>query len=285
MAPWVKAVFVAAAIAVAAAAAQAQPKPQPKKKKTTTEAQARYYIQSAFDTDSAHAILSENLSISRELRERLKLAPDVGSRRIYDTLTTLTEGKTVSVRGASVAESAGDPGRNLNDPLFVVESGDLKIVVQYNLQRDIIHFLDEFGRLPPVKAKPVAVASSAATVINLAPILFDFGMATIGSQARQKLESEGLAKLMERREVRYVINGHSDELGSPQYNQALSEKRAEAVRSYLVSNGVDASKVEVVAFGRRMPVATCADVKGKREQIACLAPNRRVNVEVHAAPR
>ncbi len=284
MASWVKAVFLATAIAAAAAHAQSG--------RTTTDAQARSYIQGAFITDAAHAILSENVSISRELRERLGLAPNVGSRRIYDTLTALTEGKSVNVRRASAAEVAGYPGRDLNDPLYVVEAGDLKILVQYNLQRDSIHFLDEFGRPAPDAPKPVAVArvespsstGATGTVINLAPILFDFGKATVGSQAKAKLESEGLPKLMERSEVRYVISGHADELGSAQYNQALSEKRAEAVRSYLVSNGVDASKIQIVAFGHRMPEKTCAVVKDRREQMACLAPNRRVTVEIKLSP-
>ena len=296
MTPWVKAVFLAAAFAVAAAAVQAQPAPQSKKKKPTTEAQASSYIQSAFSTDSARTILSENLSISREMRERLKLGPDDGSRRIYELITARSEGKSVGVRAASVAEMAGYPGRVPKDPLFVVEAGDLKFVVQYSLQRDIIHFMDEYGRLPPVKPKPVAVAPRAAvgaTVINLAPILFDFGKATINPPMLEKLEAEGLPKLlsegfpklMEGSEVRYVVNGHADELGAPQFNQELSEKRAEAVRSYLVSNGVDASKVQIVASGQRLPVSTCAAVKSRGERVACLAPNRRVTVEVHVAPR
>jgi len=284
MPSWVKAVFLATAIAAAGAHAQSV--------RTTTEAQALYYIQGAFNTDAAHAILSENVSISRELRERLALAPNVDSRRIYDTLTALTKDKSVNVRKASAAEVAGYPGRDLNDPLYVVESGDLKIIVQYNLQRDNIHFLAEYRRPAPDAPKPVDVArvespsstGATGTVVNLAPILFDFNKATIGSQAKAKLESEGFPKLMERSEARYVISGHADVIGAAEYNQALSEKRAEAVRSYVVSNGVDASKIQIVAFGETMPVKTCAVVKDRREQIACLAPNRRVTVEIKLSP-
>ncbi len=274
------------AYTLAAATAQAQ--------RITTETQARQYIEGAFNTDAAHAILSENVSISPELRGRLGLAPEVGSRRIYDRLTSLTEGKTVSVRRASVAEVAGTPGSNLADPLFVVEAGDLKILVQYNLQRDNIHFLDEFGRPAPQPARAVAVANvqsvssppaSAVAAVSLAPVLFDLGKATLGEQAKARLESEALPKLMERSEARYVISGHADELGSPQFNQALSEKRAEAVRAYLVSSGIDASRISIVAFGHRLPERTCEGVKGRAERIACLAPNRRVTVELQPGPR
>ena len=56
-----------------------------------------------------------------------------------------------------------------------------------------------------------------------------------------------IAKL---REVRYVIvQGHADRLGSNEYNQRLSQKRADATRAYLVSKGMDASRIEAVGFG------------------------------------
>ena len=71
-----------------------------------------------------------------------------------------------------------------------------------------------------------------------------------------------VAKLRDLKDVRYIIvNGHADRLGSTQYNQKLSEKRAEAVRAYLVSKGVDASKVETLGFGKTLPVKSCPDQK------------------------
>lgn len=281
MAPGVKAVFLAAAIAAAAAHAQTG--------RTTTEAQARYYILSAFNTDAAHAIIGENASISRELRERLGLAPNVDSRRIYETLTALTAGKSVNVRRASGAEVAGYPGRDPNDPLFMVEAGDLRILVQYSLQRDNIHFLDEFGRSAPqpvaaARVESPSAAAASGSVINLPPILFDFDKSAIGSQAKATLESEVLPKLTARSRIRCVVNGHADELGSAQYNQVLSEKRAAAVRSYLESAGVEASKIQVFAFGERLPEKDCTAVKGRAARIVCLAPNRRVIIELQLSP-
>ena len=81
-----------------------------------------------------------------------------------------------------------------------------------------------------------------------------------------------------------IVNGHADRLGSPQYNQQLSEKRAEAVRAYLVSKGVDASGIETLGFGKTLPVKSCPDQE-RKALIECLAPNRRVVVEVQGMPR
>lgn len=68
------------------------------------------------------------------------------------------------------------------------------------------------------------------------------------------------------------------------YNRRLSEKRAEAVRAYLVSKGVDPDKIEVFGYGKTLPVKSCADQKKRSALIECLAPNRRIVVEVQATP-
>ena len=64
----------------------------------------------------------------------------------------------------------------------------------------------------------------------------------------------------EHRDVRYLqVYGHTDRLGSVDHNRQLSEKRAEAVRDYLVAKGVNAEKIEVSGFGQTMPIRSCAD--------------------------
>jgi OOP family OmpA-OmpF porin len=149
---------------------------------------------------------------------------------------------------------------------------------------------------PPPPPKPVAEAPKPEpkpeppkkpAVTNLASTeLFEFNKAVLTQEARAKLDSEVIAKLGDLRDVRYIIvNGHADRLGSPQYNQKLSEQRAEAVRAYLVSKGVDASKVETLGFGKTLPVKACPDQKQRKELIECLSPNRRVVVEVQGTPR
>ena len=80
-----------------------------------------------------------------------------------------------------------------------------------------------------------------------------------------------------------TINGHADRLGSNEYNQKLSEKRAEVVKAYLVGQGVPANNVDTFGFGKTQPaqgVAKCEDALGRAKLIACLQPHRRVEVEL-----
>ena len=140
---------------------------------------------------------------------------------------------------------------------------------------------------PPPVAKPQPEAPKKPAIVNLASTeLFEFNKAVLTKEARAKIDTEVVAKLGDLRDVRYIIvNGHADRLGSTQYNQKLSEKRADAVRAYLVSKGVAADKVETLGFGKTLPVKACPDQKERKGLIECLSPNRRVVVEVQGTPR
>ncbi|HEX6157226.1 MAG TPA: OmpA family protein, partial [Burkholderiales bacterium] len=98
-------------------------------------------------------------------------------------------------------------------------------------------------------------------------------------QARAALDREVLPQLANVHHI--ALSGHTDELGSDDYNQRLSEQRANAVRDYLVAKGVDVSRIEVVGLGRTVPVKSCLGQKGAA-LIDCLAPNRRVELAVTA---
>jgi OOP family OmpA-OmpF porin len=137
------------------------------------------------------------------------------------------------------------------------------------------------------RAATPAPAPKQPAIINLASTeLFEFNKATLTADARAKLDAEVIGKLKEFGDIRYVnVNGHADRLGTPQYNQRLSEKRAEAVRAYLVSKGADSAKVEVFGFGKTLPVKSCPDESKRAALIECLTPNRRVVVEVQGTPR
>lgn len=82
-----------------------------------------------------------------------------------------------------------------------------------------------------------------------------------------------------------TVSGHADQLGAESYNQKLSEKRADAVKKYLISKGMDASKIETFGFGKTLPVSSCPDPKDRKALIACLEPNRRVEVEITGTPK
>ncbi len=74
------------------------------------------------------------------------------------------------------------------------------------------------------------------------------------------------------------ITGYADRLGAAAYNQKLSEKRALAVREYLVAKGIDGARLKAYGKGEANPVVTCTD-KRRADLIKCLEPNRRVEVE------
>lgn len=132
---------------------------------------------------------------------------------------------------------------------------------------------------PPAPKKP-AVTNISSTQ------LFEFNKAALTSEGRSTLDSEVLAKLPDLASIRYIIvNGHADRLGSVQYNQKLSEERADAVREYLVSKGVEKSRIETLGFGKTLPVKSCPGQMDRKALIECLAPNRRVEVQVQGTPK
>jgi OOP family OmpA-OmpF porin len=143
----------------------------------------------------------------------------------------------------------------------------------------------------PAPRQPVAAAPKPApakpTVVNLSSTeLFEFNQATLTADAKKRLDEQVVAKLKSAGDIKYInVNGHADRLGSAQYNQKLSEKRAEAVRAYLVSKGANPGQVETFGFGKTAPVKSCPDEKKRPALIECLAPNRRVVVEIQGTAR
>jgi OmpA-OmpF porin, OOP family len=81
-----------------------------------------------------------------------------------------------------------------------------------------------------------------------------------------------------------TINGYTDRLGSDAYNMRLSQRRADAVKNYLVGKGVDKSRITTAGKGESNPVVQCKQTK-RAALIKCLEPNRRVEVEQISAER
>jgi OOP family OmpA-OmpF porin len=81
-----------------------------------------------------------------------------------------------------------------------------------------------------------------------------------------------------------LVAGHTDRIGGSAYNQKLSERRAQAVKDYLVSRDVAVSRINAEGMGETRPVTRAGDCPDSRSAgvIACLQPDRRVDVEVTA---
>jgi OOP family OmpA-OmpF porin len=111
-------------------------------------------------------------------------------------------------------------------------------------------------------------------------VLFDFDKAVLKPEGMAAIDNLVVGKLKDVQKLEVVlVTGHTDRIGTEAYNQKLSERRADTVRNYLVSKGVDKAKIETLGMGEKQPVVQC-DQKNLKDLIACLAPNRRVEVQV-----
>ncbi|HEX6938691.1 MAG TPA: OmpA family protein [Longimicrobiales bacterium] len=105
-------------------------------------------------------------------------------------------------------------------------------------------------------------------------ILFDFDQAALKPEARENLANLA-ASLNEHDGTEVLLVGHTDAVGSDEYNQELSERRAHAARSYLISLGVSPLRIRAVGRGETEPIASNDTEAGRRE-------NRRVEVAIFA---
>jgi OOP family OmpA-OmpF porin len=137
---------------------------------------------------------------------------------------------------------------------------------------------------PPKPAPaPAATPKPAAQKVTLAAdALFDFDKAVLRPEGKAKLD-DVTGKLKDMKLEVIIAVGHTDRIGSDKYNQKLSEKRAEAVKAYLVGKGVEPNRVYTEGKGEKQPVT--GDKCGKSDKkskklIECLQPDRRVEIEV-----
>lgn len=122
-------------------------------------------------------------------------------------------------------------------------------------------------------ARLEAEAASARTAIA-AVVYFDFNKDDIRDDAKPTLDAK-VGVLNANAALRIRIAGHTDDRGSDEYNLALGQRRAASVQRYLVSRGVDASRFEMVSFGKERPAA-------QGEDEAAWAKNRRAEFEIIA---
>jgi len=115
-----------------------------------------------------------------------------------------------------------------------------------------------------------------------AKVLFDFDKAVLKPEGKAAIDGMVVGKLKDVQKLEVVlVTGHTDRIGTQAYNQKLSERRADAVRDYLVSKGVDKAKIETLGMGKTQPLPNVkCEMTATKELIACLAPNRRVEVQV-----
>jgi OOP family OmpA-OmpF porin len=113
---------------------------------------------------------------------------------------------------------------------------------------------------------------------------FGFNQYRLQPSGETKLD-QLLADLTDRQFAGIVITGYTDRLGSKAYNEKLSERRALSAKAYLTKRGVDARKIQAHGAGEGDPVTSPGACEGmdRAKMIQCLAPDRRVELEVMGA--
>ena len=113
-----------------------------------------------------------------------------------------------------------------------------------------------------------APGSQQDFVVNVGDrVFFESDQSTLTPQARATLDNQ--AQWLQRySQYTFTIEGHADERGTREYNIALGARRAQTVREYLSSRGVNAQRMRTISYGKERPVAVCDD-------ISCWSQNRR----------
>jgi OOP family OmpA-OmpF porin len=131
------------------------------------------------------------------------------------------------------------------------------------------HFVCE----PPPKPAPPPPPPPPPAPRKIETLLgphFDFDKATLKPTGKEKVE-RAVKVLQESPNLRVRVEGYTDSIGTEAYNQKLSERRANAVRDYMIEQGISPSRITAVGYGESNPVASNATAEGR-------AHNRRVEI-------
>jgi peptidoglycan-associated lipoprotein len=121
-----------------------------------------------------------------------------------------------------------------------------------------------------------APGSQQDFVVNVGDrVFFESDQTDLTSQARGTLDKQA-QWLATYNRYSFTIEGHADERGTREYNIALGSKRAQSVRDYLASRGIEPSRMRTISYGKERPVAVCND-------ISCWSQNRRAVTVLNAS--
>jgi peptidoglycan-associated lipoprotein len=113
-------------------------------------------------------------------------------------------------------------------------------------------------------------------VVNVGDrVFFETDSTDLTPQARSTLDKQA-QWLSQYNRYTFTIEGHADERGTREYNIALGARRAQTVREYLTSRGIDANRMRTISYGKERPVAVCND-------ISCWSQNRRAVTVLNAS--
>jgi len=199
------------------------------------------------------------LAVQRQEEERIAKEREEAAAKAKAEAEAQAAAEAAEAKRKADAEAA-EANRKIAEKERAIQAAE------HEKQQLRVRLLEQFNRVLPTTDSPRGL------VVNMGDVLFDTGKSDLRSGAR-----EALAKLsgivLNYPSLRLAIEGHTDSTGSAEFNQTLSEKRADAVRDYLVSQGLDAAKLSSQGMGMNDPVADNDTAEGRQK-------NRRVEIVV-----
>jgi outer membrane protein OmpA-like peptidoglycan-associated protein len=216
---------------------------------------ARQTVQFSEDSRALAVLRQEQARIAKEREDAAAEAANKAK----------TEAETKAAAEAAEAKRVADKELAAKEEARL-QAEEQKKAAEREKQQLRARLLEQFNRVLPT------TDSDRGLVVNMGDVLFDTGKADLRGQAR-----EALAKLsgivLNYPSLRLAIEGHTDNTGALELNQKLSEKRADSVRDYLVSQGLSNGSLGAQGFGMSIPVADNGTAEGRQK-------NRRVEIVV-----
>lgn len=179
--------------------------------------------------------------------------------------------------GHELFRTIGCPGRGLLEKPCEVLDSDGDGIFDYQDKCPTVYAKTADGcPLPaaavpePAALAPAAVAPAAAPAPVMAGVNFDFDRAVIRQEDFAKLDQD-VSTLKQWGDMKVEVAGHTDYIGTDEYNMGLSVRRADAVRMYLIDKGIAADRLTVKGYGESQPVADNTTEAGRFQ-------NRRVEL-------
>lgn len=176
----------------------------------------------------------------------------------YDTLLEADQEKDMVANFEQLIALSGQYSREGKEMDRILRNARYKYLSELETQREVVQDHD----LTRIKV---------GAKFEVKNIFFDFGKATLTSES--KVELDKLYDIMNRSEIVVEFGGHTDNVGSEEANQNLSQERVNSVKSYLVDKGINTARIAAVGYGESQPVANNETDEGRQK-------NRRVELKI-----
>lgn len=225
-----------------------------------------YYFNKLFIADTIKGIVRDRITahVIEGVEVSLYEVDAKGNRTLVQTVITDKDGKWLFVTDPDKAYYVSFKLNNYDSKEFFIPEKDLAVTPS---RRDVIAMLNPMNLYPTVKKD---------NIVKIDNIYFDFDKATIRSESFEILDNL-VNFLKENPAARIELSAHTDAAGNDKYNLKLSDERAKSCYDYLVSKGIDASRLIPKGYGETKLLNNCKDAKKCSDAENQL--NRRVEVK------